>query len=362
MVRKATSRFFKLGEANKEDTGEADLSFVSGLPISLQCVGYSDESFEELTVDSLPVLVKRMHKYPVMWINIKGAADIPSIQPLTELFSLHELAIEDALKFHQRSKVDAYNDHLFIVLRVPTGKEDSCDTEQLALFLGKNYVLSFQEKDGGACLESVRERIRKGAGNIRKLGADYLAYAIVDAGIDAYFPLLERLGERIETLEERIIAESAEKVPAKIHDLKLEVLAVRRSVWPMRDTINTLCRDISPYVTDTTRLYMRDCYDHLSRIIDLVEMYRELSTDLMNIYLSTVNNRMNEIIKVLTVITTMFIPPTFIAGLYGMNFKPEKSPYNMPELEWYYGYPFAILLMVITSGAVLFFLRRRRWL
>lgn len=362
MVRKTLSRFYKLGEASKEDAGEADLSRARGLPVNLQCLGYNQDSYEELTLDSLSALTRKMGKYPLVWINIEGCSDIPSLQPLADLFSLHELAIEDALKFHQRSKVDNYNDHLFIVLRVPTSKEYSCDTEQLALFLGKNYVLSFQEKGGGACLESVRERIRKGAGSIRKMGADYLAYAIIDAGIDAYFPLLEQLGERIEALEEKIIAESADKVPGKIHDLKLEVLAARRSVWPMRDSINTLCRDASPFITDSTRIYFRDCYDHLSRIIDLVEMYRELSTDLLNIHLSTVNNRMNEVIKVLTVITTLFIPPTFIAGVYGMNFKQEKSPFNMPELNWYYGYPLVLLLMLLTSVAVLVFLRRRRWL
>ncbi|MBX9687939.1 MAG: magnesium/cobalt transporter CorA, partial [Candidatus Obscuribacterales bacterium] len=271
-------------------------------------------------------------------------------------------ALEDASKFHQRSKVDDYKHHLFIVLRVPTGQPDSFDTEQLALFLGKDYLISFQEKEGGDCLDLVRERIRKAQHVIRNLGTDYLAYAIIDAGIDAYFPMLERLGERIESLDEMIITEANADTPHRIHELKLQVLALRRSVWPMRDTINTLCRDISPYLSEGIRIYMRDCYDHLSRIIDLIEMYRELSTDFLNIYLSSVNNRMNEIIKVLTIITSLFIPPTFIAGVYGMNFNPAKSPFNMPELEWYYGYPIALLAMLITSLAILYYMKRKGWL
>jgi magnesium transporter len=362
MPRKATSKFYTLGEASKEITGESDRKQPTGLPVKLHCLSYSHDSFEETTVDYLPSLAKILYKYPVTWINVQSCPDIPGLQPLADLFSLHELAIEDALKFHQRSKVDEFSDHLFIVMRMPTGKEDSFDTEQLAMFLGKNYVLTFPEKDGGDCLESVRDRIRKGTSNIRTLGTDYLAHAIIDAGIDAFFPLLERIGDGIEHLEEQIIGETADRVPVKIHELKLEVLAVRRSVWPMRDMINILCRDASPFFGESTRIYLRDCYDHLSRIIDLVEMYRELSTDLLNIHLSSVNNRMNEIIKVLTVITTLFIPPTFLAGLYGMNFKTEASPFNMPELSWHYGYFWALFLMVLTSGAVLVFLKRRRWL
>lgn len=362
MGHKATSKFYKLGEASKEVADTADRTRKSGLPVSLECLCYSHDSFEDLKVESVAELARKMSVYQVTWINVKSASDIPSLQPLAELLHLHELALEDALKFHQRSKVDSFNEHLFIILRVPTGNNDTCDTEQMALFLGKNYVLSFQEQAGGALLEGVRERIRKGLGNLRTHGADYLAYALIDAGIDAYFPLLEKLGERIENLEGRIISETTDRVPSRIHSLKLDVLAVRRSVWPMRDTINVLCRDASPFITKATEVYLRDCYDHISRIIDLVEMYRELSADLLSTYLSTVNNRMNEIMKMLTVFTTLFIPPTFIAGLYGMNFKPEASPLNMPELSWYYGYPMAIILMLLTSGGVLTFLRRRGWL
>lgn len=360
MVGRKTSKFFKLGEANKLDL--SDTQRFSGLPApKMQYIGYGLDSFEEGQLDSIAALSKRLAKHTVSWINIESTEGV-SLEGLAELFQIHELSLEDAMKFHQRSKLDIFPEHLFIVLRVPTGEMNSCDTEQLAIFLGKNYLISFQEKSGGDCLESVRDRIRRSLGHIRERQADYLAYAIIDAGIDAFFPMMEKLGERIETLEENIVSQENSDATSLIHHLKLEVLAVRRSVWPMRDTINALCRDATPFIGESTRVYMRDCYDHLSRIIDLVEMYRELSTDLLNIYLSSVNNRMNEIIKVLTVITSLFIPPTFIAGVYGMNFKTEASPFNMPELSWYFGYPLSLALMILTSFAIVLFLKRKRWL
>lgn len=366
MVRRKTSKFFSLGEASKEVDDLLDLvAPKKDVSLKIQYMGYGPDSFEESKVESILTLSKKLVSHPVNWINV-DSTEIQSCQQLADLFGIHELALEDAMKFHQRSKVDTYKDHLFIVLRIPTDFNESCDTEQVALFLGKNYVISFQEKEGGDCLEVVRERIRKGHATVRQRAADHLAYLIIDAGVDAYFPMMERMGDRIETLEDAIVTPEQEmpanQATARIHELKLEVLAVRRSVWPMRDTINLLCRDSNPFINDGTRVYLRDCYDHLSRIIDLVEMYRELATDLLNIYLSAVNNRMNEIIKVLTIITSLFIPPTFIAGIYGMNFNPEKSPFNMPELNWYFGYPLSLLLMVITSGAILVFLRKKGWM
>ncbi|MBX9721744.1 MAG: magnesium/cobalt transporter CorA [Candidatus Obscuribacterales bacterium] len=346
-----------------KDVGDiSNLILGTDTPLKMQYLGYGPDSIEDVTVDSAYELSKHLNKHQVNWINLPSCSTAVSMQPLAELFQLHELALEDALNFHQRSKVEDYKHHLFIVLRVPTGDINSCDTEQLAIFLGKDFVITFQEKDGGDCLEPLRDRIRKGVGSLRTMGADYLAYSIVDAGVDAYFPILERLGERIESLDEVIISDTSNKATAQIHEIKLEVLAIRRAVWPMRDAINSLCRDTTPFITEGTRVYMRDCYDHLSRIIDLIEMYRELSTDLLNIYLSSVNNRMNEIIKVLTIITSLFIPPTLIAGIYGMNFRTDISPFNMPELNWYFGYPVSILLMLLTSGAMLVYLRKRRWL
>lgn len=356
-----TSKFYKLGEATKDTAAISERIFGKGEPLKLHLLGYGPDACDDIMLDSALALSKHLNNYAVNWINIENTGG-RGIQPIAELFNLHELAVEDALHFHQRSKVDDYKEHLFIVLRIPTGKADSYDTEQLAIFLGKNYVISFQEKEGGDCLGVVRDRIKKASGHIREMGPDYLAYAIIDAGVDAYFPLLERLGEKIEMLDELIMHDGSKHPTTQIHQLKLEVLALRRSVWPMRETVNMLCRDSFPLISDATCVYMRDCYDHVSRIIDLVEMYRELTSDFLNIYLSSVNNRMNEIIKVLTIITSLFIPPTFIAGVYGMNFHYEKSPFNMPELNWYFGYPICLLLMLLTSVGMVWFLRMKRWI
>ena len=332
-------------------------------PMILQWVGYGPQGYEEMTLGTVAEIVEniRKHQYPVNWINVEACTDLHVLEQFRLAFNLHELAVEDCATQHQRAKVDDYENHLFIVTRMPM-MQRSGETEQLGIFLGANYVISFQDDIVGDCLDSVRDRIRRGFGRIRQRGPDYLVYGIIDAVVDAYFPVLEDLGERINTLEDEIIDSIRKDTSAEIHRLKREVLSMRRAVWPLRDAINTLCRDSHPFLSDETRVYLRDCYDHLARIIDLVEMYRELVIDMMDIHLSMVNNRMNEIIKVLTVITTIFIPPTFIAGVYGMNFDTKVSPFNMPELEWYWGYFFALSLMAVTSLAILALLRSRKWL
>lgn len=329
--------------------------------LHLSWIGYGPDSYEECALNSVAEVVQKMGKYPVNWINLEGCTDVQIFEQFRIAFDLHELALEDCITVHQRSKVEDYKNHLFIVTRMPKGLEAGV-TEQLGMFLGKDFVLSIQDDEGGDCLDSVRDRIRRSIGSIRSFGPDYLIYAIIDAVVDAYFPVLEDLGERIDTLEDEIVENSSKGSSSEIHKVKREVLALRRAVWPMRDAISSLSRDTHPYFSDTTRVYLRDCYDHLSRIIDLIEMYRELTVDMLDVYLSIVNNRMNEIIKVLTVITTIFIPPTFIAGVYGMNFDTKISPFNMPELEWYFGYPFALLLMAVTTLAILLLLRSRKWI
>jgi magnesium transporter len=208
----------------------------------------------------------------------------------------------------------------------------------------------------------VREHIRNTRGQIREAGADYLAYALLDAMVDSYFPILEEYGERLETLEDAIITRPDHHTVARIHAAKRDLLTLRRAIWPQRETFNTLLRDVIPLITDETRLHLRDCYDHTVRLIDLVETYRELGSDLMDVYLSSVSNRTNEIMRVLTVIATIFIPLTFIAGVYGMNFDPDTSPWNMPELNWYWGYPFALTLMTTVIVGQLVFFWRRGWL
>ncbi|MHC5724992.1 MAG: magnesium/cobalt transporter CorA, partial [Nostoc sp.] len=228
--------------------------------------------------------------------------------------------------------------------------------------LGKNYLLTVQEEPEHDCFEAVRSRIEKNKGTIRKQGADYLAYALLDAIIDGFFPVLELYGERIEELEEEVIVKPTPQTPQNIYQIRRELLQLRRAIWPQRDAINSLIRDGSELIGEEVRIYLRDCYDHTVQVMDMVETYRELASGLMDVYLSAVGNKMNEIMKVLTIVSTIFIPLTFVAGIYGMNFNTEKSPYNMPELNSYWGYPVCLAVMGAIAFGLLFFFWRRGWL
>lgn len=324
-------------------------------------LAYGPHEFVEQSVSDPQQIRDFLGKWPVVWINVEGIGDAATITKLGELFGLHRLALEDVLHTHQRPKVEQYGDHLFIVTRMArTG--DQLETEQLSLFLGKNFVLTFQEGAPGDCLDPIRERIRKKGGRIREAGLDYLAYALLDAVVDAYFPILEQFGDQLGELEDEIVRKSLPGTIARIYAIKRNLLTLRRAIWPQRETLGALLREETPRISSETRIYLRDCYDHVTQIIDLVETYRELGADLTDIYLSSVSNRTNEIMRVLTVITTIFIPLTFIVGIYGMNFNTEISPWNMPELNWHWGYPFVLLLMFSIAVGQLVFFRRRGWL
>lgn len=327
----------------------------------IHVLAYGPEEITEQEISDLRCVRGFLDAWPVTWVNVEGLGDIETISQLGEIFGLHRLALEDVLNVHQRAKVEEYGPYLFIVARMAKRREQ-LDTEQLSLFLGKNFVLTFQEGLPGDSLDPVREHIRKARGHIREAGPDYLAYALLDAVIDGYFPLLERYGEHLDTLEDTIIARPDHDAVARLHQIKRDLLTLRRAIWPQRETINTLLRDQPAFITDETRLHLRDCYDHIVRLIDLVETYRELGSDLMDVYLSSVGNRTNETMRVLTVIATLFIPLTFIAGVYGMNFNPERSPWNMPELNWYWGYPLSLALMATVAIGQLVFFWRKGWL
>ena len=229
------------------------------------------------------------------------------------------------------------------------------------MFLGAQFLLTFQERPGD-CFEPIRARLRSGRAKIRDRQADYLAYALLDAVIDGYFPVLEAMGERLEVLEDRVIARPADIEAAEIHEIKRDLLLLRRTVWPQREMVNALTRETSPYVTDQTRLYLRDCYDHTIQLMDIVETYREIATGLIDVYLSSVSTRLNEIMKVLTIIATIFIPLGFITGIYGMNFDRGASPWNMPELGWYWGYPVVVGLMAGLALGMLYYFYRIGWI
>jgi magnesium transporter len=319
----------------------------------IRAICYGSERVLEEEIRDVEAIRPLLEAWPVTWVNVDGLGDPGTIQKLGDLFRLHRLTLEDVVNVHQRPKAELYDDYYFVVGRMPQEGE-RFGTEQLSLMLGRNYVLTFQEEPGD-CFDPIRERIRKKGGQIRGAGPDYLAYAILDGFIDNYFPLLERYGEQLENLEEAVIVRPEREAISRIHDAKRDLLQLRRAVWPLREGLSALIRETTPLVTPETRIYLRDCYDHTIQIIDLLENYRDIASSLMDVYLSSVSNRLNEIMKVLTIFTTLFIPLTFISSIYGMNFR------HMPELEWPHGYTFAWGLMGLAAALMLCYFWRKGW-
>ncbi len=277
----------------------------------------------------------------VSWVDVQGLGNRDILERLGQVFNLHSLVLEDVVNMAERPKMEDYEDQLLIIARMVIPKEISYGfhSEQVNLVLGKHYLLTVKEEPEYDCFYGVRTRIEKNKGIIRKQGSDYLAYSLLDAIVDGFFPVLELYGERIQELEEEVIVKATPQTLQQIYTIRRELLQLRRAICPQRDAINSLIRDSSEIISDYVRIYLRDCYDHTVQVIDMVETYRELASGLMDVYLSAVSNKMNEIMKLLTVVSSIFIPLTFVAGIYGMYFNTEKSPYNMPELNWYWGYP-----------------------
>lgn len=334
----------------------------------IQIIGYGADGFAETACADLSDLAAPAPAPAVRWINVDGLADIPTLQQIGTMFGLHPLALEDTVNLHQRPKVETYDGYLFIVLRMPVALPSTGDvsvsrleTEQVTMALGRDFVVTFQERHGD-CFGPVRHRLRNPGGQIRQRGPDYLAYALIDAAIDAFFPILEAYGEQVEELEDDVVAHPGNRQIARIHELKRNLLTARRALWPLRDMVNALLREDSPLIEKQTLIYLRDCQDHASQLIDMIETYREICSGLVDIHLSSVSNRMNEVMKVLTIIATIFIPLTFIVGVYGMNFDPAAGPLSMPELEWRYGYPAILMLMAVIAAGLLIWFRSKGWI
>jgi magnesium transporter len=326
----------------------------------VQAIVYDERKLEDLAIKDAGDLAQHYRTGKKIWVNVDGLGDAETIRKIGEVFGLHPLALEDVLNVHQRAKCEHYGSHTFIVLRMAC-QNATLETEQVSIFFGERFVITFQEGIEGDSFGPVRDRLRKGGGLSRRSGPDYLAYALIDAVVDHYFPVIERFGEHLDALEDSVILSPTQQTLNQIHQVKRDLLTLRKAFWPLRDAVNTLIRDPIPHVSEETRIYLRDVHDHVIQVIDIVETYRELGSGLMDVYLSSVSNRMNEVMKVLTLMATIFIPLTFIAGVYGMNFDPEKSPWNMPELRWFYGYPFSLGLMFVTAVILLFFFRRKGW-
>ena len=345
-------------------SGPGTLKIEADAPLpEIVLIDYNQTSHTQEQIATPEECAPYLDTESVSWIDVRGLGNEDILQRLGQVFELHPLVLEDVVNVPERPKVEEYEDYLVIIARMVTPRRRSVGfhSEQVSFILSKYYLLSVQEEPERDCFEAVRMRIRHNKGTIRKRGADYLAYALIDAIIDSFFPVLEAYGEKVEDLEEEVIANPTRQTLQKIYQVRRELLQLRRAIWPQRDAINCLIRDGNELMSDEVRVYLRDCYDHTVQVMDMVETYRELAAGLMDVYLSAVSNKMNEIMKLLTVMSSIFIPLTFVAGVYGMNFDKEKSPMNMPELNWYWGYPACLAFMAVIAATLILFFWRRGW-
>jgi magnesium transporter len=318
---------------------------------------YDEHEFQETEAVTIEACVPFKEAPTVSWFNVSGVHEIAIVEDIGKMFKLHPLLLEDIVHTDQRPKLEDFGDYLFFVLKMITyDKEDNnLMVEQISLILGSNFVISFQENEGDV-FDPVRERIRNAKGRIRKMGSDYLAYTLIDAIVDNYFIILEQIGEKIEELQEEVLSQPSPDTLQTIQETKREMIFLRKSVWPLREAISALQRGESSLIKENVGLYLRDVYDHTIQVIDSIETFRDMISGTLDVYLSSISNKMNEVMKVLTIIATIFIPLTFIAGIYGMNFK------YMPELEWHWAYPVIWVIIIVLGVLMLFGFRRKKWL
>jgi magnesium transporter len=323
--------------------------------VKITLIEYNDKDVVERDFYDMEECIQCASSDKVTWINVDGIHDVSIIEKLGKHFGIHPLTLEDIVNTNQRPKFEEYDNYVVAIMKM-IYYDTEVHAEQLSVVLMDGMVISFQEAQGGDAFDLIRNRIRAGKGRIRKMGADYLAYALIDAVVDCYFTILEKVGDKVELLEEEVIADPTKETMQQLHYMKREMIFVRKAVWPMRELINNMERSETELITPGTDIYLRDVHDHTIRVIDTVETYRDLLSGMMDIYLSSVSNRMNEVMKVLTIITTIFVPVTFIAGVYGMNFDV------MPELKWKYGYEATWGVMIGIIVVLLYYFRKKKWL
>ena len=328
----------------------------TGEQVRIKLVEYNEEQFHETDCGDVGECRPVRDSKVVNWLSINGIHNPAIIEAVGQIFGFHPLLLEDVMNSDQRPKFEDYGDYVFVVLKrlELDGPGRAIGTEQVSFVLGDGYVVTFQEQSGDA-FGAIRERIRTGKGRLRKAGADYLLYTLVDTVVDNYFSVMEKLGENIEIVEEALVTRPEVPVLRSIHNLKREMIYLRRSVWPLREVVGSLEREESCLVTDQTSVYFRDVYDHVVQVMDSIDTYRDMLSGMLDIYLSSVSNKLNEVMKVLTIIATIFIPLTFIVGLYGMNFQ------YMPELKLVWGYPAVLVLMAAVSLFMVLYFRRKKW-
>lgn len=325
--------------------------------VRINILDYDENQFEEKEAKNIEECFPFKDKPTITWINIDGLHQVDIIEKIGKNFDLHPLLLEDILNTEQRPKIEDFETYIYIVLKMLLydEKTNEINSEQVSIIFGQNFVISFQEKEVDV-FNPLREIIRTGKGRIRKMKADYLAYSLIDAIVDGYFLILEKLGENIEDVEEIMMANPSPETLKAIHKLKRRMISLRKSVWPLREVVSALERSESSLIHDQTRIYLKDVYDHTIQVIDTVETHRDMLSGMLDVYLSSISNKLNEIMKVLTMIATIFIPLTFIVGVYGMNFE------FMPGLKWYWGYPaiWGVMLMIVIS--MLLFFRKKKWI
>jgi magnesium transporter len=350
---------------HRPGTHPGKLNLRENLPASdIIVIDYNSSRLEQVGILEIEAIADYLIANNISWIDVLGLGNLSMWSSLTKIFNFHPLLVEDIVNVPQRPKVEQHEQHLLIItwMVILKPERQTFVREQVSFVLGDGYLLSVQEEPEDDCFHGVRDRLENPKSTIRQQKADYLLYCLLDSIIDGFFPVLEYYGEIIEELEDEVIRNPAPATLQRIYQVRRELLNLRRAIWPQRDTINNLIRDESELISHEVHIYLRDCYDHTVQVMDMVETYRELATGLMDVYLSSVSNKMNEVMKFLTVISVTFIPITFIAGVFGMNFNTEKSPFNMPELSWYWGYFACLALMAIVGGGSLYYFWQRGWL
>ena len=351
---------FSMGKSKKPGLSPGTLVYVGEKreeDIKISVTDYDPDHLEEKEVQTFDECTIYKDKETVTWINVSGIHDMSAIESLGKRFDFHPLLLEDIVNTGHRPKMDDYEDHLFVVMKMLHEPEEGqlIKHEQISIILTPKVVISLHEYEGDI-FDPVRERIRKKKGRIRNMGTDYLTYALIDTLVDYYFKVFETVGEKIEALQAEVLERPRPEHLNEIQALRHEMIFLRKSVWPLREIISSLARGETKLITDDVTLFLRDVYDHTIQVIDTIESFRDMISGMQDIYLSSVSNRMNEVMKVLTIIATIFIPMTFIAGIYGMNFK------FMPELEWPWAYPVLWLILVTIFISMVVWFRKRKWL
>lgn len=360
--RHKKSEFYKRRATPGTPPGTIVIPDDAAKPV-IRVMAYNETEMIDLTLNNLDDIPGYLARFPVTWVDVDGFGDLAIMQKVAALFNIHPLALEDVINAHQRAKVENYGDRLFFVAHKFFVNDGAPQTEQMSFFLGPNFVLSFQERVDTDALATVRDLLRRNnTGLLRRSGADFLLYSLLDSVVDSAFPVLEVVGDHLDRLEDELLTAPSKKIIEQVHDLRRQLNFMRRIMWPLRDALSlVLGLAGNKMVRDESHLFFRDCQDHTLQIMDVLETYRERASTLTDLYISALSYRMNEVMKVLTVIATIFMPLTFIVGVYGMNFDPQKSPWNMPEIEWRFGYIYVWALMISVAGGMVVYFKRQGW-